>query len=277
MDRTCGGAAAAIESWTMDLGLNLDKLSFSLRGRAVVVTGASRGLGESIALACANAGASVALGARTTDAIVKSADRIRAAGGRAIAVTTDVTDKEQCRTLVGAAVSEFGRVDAMINNAGIPLSGKPSLEIQPEEWSRLIDGNLTSAFYGCQAAAEVMIESGAGKIINMSSQFGSVGYPGRAAYCSAKGGVEQLTRALAVEWASHGIQVNAIAPTHIETAFNSERVNSPEFLSEMLPKIPLGRLGVPEEVAAVAVFLASPASDLITGHTLVVDGGWTAV
>ncbi len=261
----------------MDLGLNLDKLSFSLRGRAVVVTGASRGLGESIALACANAGASVALGARTTDAIVKSADRIRAAGGRAIAVTTDVTDKEQCRTLVGAAVSEFGRVDAMINNAGIPLSGKPSLEIQPEEWSRLIDGNLTSAFYGCQAAAEVMIESGAGKIINMSSQFGSVGYPGRAAYCSAKGGVEQLTRALAVEWASHGIQVNAIAPTHIETAFNSERVNSPEFLSEMLPKIPLGRLGVPEEVSAVAVFLASPASDLITGHTLVVDGGWTAV
>ncbi|MCY3801221.1 MAG: SDR family NAD(P)-dependent oxidoreductase [Chloroflexi bacterium] len=261
----------------MDFGLNREKLSYSLEDRVVVVTGASRGLGEAIALACAQAGASVALAARTTKAILDLANKINSAGGRAIAITTDMTDRKQCRSLVGAAVREFGRLDVMINNAGIPLAGKPSLEVQPDEWRALIDGNLTSAFYGCQAAAEVMVEAGAGKIINMSSQFGSVGYPGRAAYCSAKGGVEQLTRALAAEWAPHGIQVNAIAPTHVETDFNSERVNSRAFLAEMLPKMPIGRLGVPEEVASVAVFLASSASDLITGHTLVVDGGWTAV
>ncbi|MCY4109310.1 MAG: SDR family oxidoreductase, partial [Chloroflexi bacterium] len=210
----------------MDFGLNREKLSYSLEERVVVVTGASRGLGEAIALACAQAGASIALAARSTRAIVALAKKINSAGGRAIAVKTDMTDREQCRILVGETVREFGRLDVMINNAGIPLAGKPTLEVQPDEWRALIDGNLTSAFYGCQAAAEVMVQAGSGKVINMSSQFGSVGYPGRAAYCSAKGGVEQLTRALAAEWAPHGTQDNATAPPYLETDFNFDRVMS---------------------------------------------------
>ncbi len=257
--------------------LDQQKYSFSLEGRVAIVTGASRGLGESIALAYGQAGAKVALAARTESALVDLARGINANGGTAIAVRTDMTDRDDCGRLVQTTIEEFGRLDIMMNNAGIPFRAMPALEITPEEWAQLIDGNLTSAFYGCQAAGQVMVAAGSGKIINMSSQFGSVGYAKRSVYCSAKGGVEQLTRALAVEWAPNGIQVNALAPTHIETDANRERVRTDEFLDEMLPKIPLGRVGVPEDLVGAAIFLASPASDLITGHTLLVDGGWTAV
>jgi NAD(P)-dependent dehydrogenase (short-subunit alcohol dehydrogenase family) len=265
----------------MDVGpdfteVDFSRCSFSLEGRIALVTGASRGLGEAIALGMAHAGADVTVAARSVDDLERVAAKIEALGRHALVAPTDVTDPAQCRRMVEATVERFGRLEILVANAGLPRGAGPTLELAPERWDELILANLHSVFYSCQAAGRHMLERGYGKIITMSSQLGIVGYRHRAAYCAAKAGVNNLTRALAIEWAANGICVNALAPTHIETPANRERVREPSYVEEMLPKVPAARFGRWEDVVGAAVFLASPAADLITGQVLAIDGGWTA-
>ena len=253
-----------------------DKYSFSLAGKVAVVTGASRGLGEAIARGFAHAGARQVIAARTGPALEVLASQIRASGGEAIAVSVDLTQPEDCERVAQSAVDEFGGYDILVNNAGLPLKSGPATETTPDQFREVLDANLSSTFYCCQSAGRRMIGAGGGKILNMSSMLGLVGYPGRAAYASAKGAVNQLTRVLALEWAADGICVNAIAPTHIETDANRARIRQPAFVEEMLPQIPVGRFGIPEEIVGATIFLCSSAADLITGQILAIDGGWTA-
>jgi 2-deoxy-D-gluconate 3-dehydrogenase len=257
--------------------LDLNRASLSLEGRVAIVTGASRGLGEAIAVGYAHAGANLVLTARTESELERVAGGVRGMGRRALVVVTDVTDYAQCERLGERAMEEFGQIDILVNNAGEPRAAAPTLELPLERWDELLKSNLTSVFYCCRAIGRHLVARGYGKVINMSSQFGVVAYPQRAAYCAAKAGVINLTRCLALEWAAHGVRVNALAPTHLETPFNTARVNQPEFRAEMLPRIPLGHFGRWEDVIGAAVFLAAPASDLVTGQTMVIDGGWTAV
>ena len=252
------------------------KYSFSLAGKIAVVTGSSRGLGEAIARGFADSGVRQVLAARTATAIEALAREIESGGGEAIAVPADLTQPEDCERVVQTAVSEFGGLDILVNNAGLPLKSGPTTEVTPEQFREVLDANLNSTFYCCQSAGRGMLGSGGGKIVNMSSMFGLVGYAGRAAYASAKGAVNQLTRVLALEWARDRICVNAIAPTHIETDANRERLRQPAFVDEMLPQIPVERFGIPEEIVGATIFLSSSAADLITGQILAIDGGWTA-
>ncbi|MGZ4399234.1 MAG: SDR family NAD(P)-dependent oxidoreductase [Gaiellaceae bacterium] len=249
--------------------------SFRLDDQVALVTGASRGLGRELARALADAGAAVAAGARSLDELRSLVTEIEAEGGQALALELDVTDLGSIERAVEATVDHFGAIDALINNAGVGTN-HDAFELTEEEWDELLDVNLKGLFFCCQAAARRMRGRGQGRIVNMSSQAGHVGIPRHAAYGASKGGVENLTRVLALEWAPFGITVNAVAPTFIRTPGTAERLDQPEFLSDVLLHIPLGRVGTSMDVAGAVIFLASPAASLITGSVLDVDGGWTA-
>ena len=250
--------------------------SFSLTGQSALVTGAARGLGRAIALALADAGADVALGLRAAGTADDLVADIEAMGRRALAVPMDVTDLAQMGRAVDAVVAEFGRLDILVNNAGLGPAN-PAEDVTEADFDLTIDVNLKGLFFASQAAGRVMIAQGGGRIVNLSSQAGFVALPTEAIYCASKAAVSHLTKCLAVEWGRHGITVNAVAPTFIRTDGTAPDLADPAFEADVRERIAgLHRIGEPMDVAGGVVFLASPAASLITGTTLLIDGGWTA-
>jgi len=247
-----------------------------LDGRVALVTGAGRGLGLAAAIGLAQAGAEVYLVSRTFAELERAADSIRSDGGAATPLACDVTSGAQVRDAVG----RLPRLDILVNNAGGNVP-EPFVDVTEERLDRVLNLNVRAAFLVAQAAARKMLEAGdrkerGGAMVNVSSQMGHVGAAGRTVYCMTKHALEGLTKALAVELAPHNIRVNSVAPTFIETPLTAPFFEEPRFREWVLNRIPLGRLGKLEEVSAAVAFLASPAASLISGASLLVDGGWTA-
>lgn len=253
--------------------MELDNL-FNLEGKVAIVTGASKGIGKGLALILARYGADVALIARNEEELEKVSDEIKSMGRKALPVRLDLTRVDDIPDSIEKIQNHFGKIDILVNNAGTNIP-KPSLEVTEEDWDKVLDINLKSTFFISQAAGKMMIDNKKGKIINISSQMGMVGYFNRSAYCSSKGGVIQLTRALAVEWASHNILVNCISPTFIETPLTKSMFEDKEFYNEIVSRIPLGKLAKTEDLYGALLYLASDSSNMVTGQSITVDGGWT--
>ncbi len=247
--------------------------SLRLDGRVALVSGGSRGLGLGMGLALAHAGADIALAARSIDQLEAAAGLIEAAGRRALILPTDVSDMAAVKAMVQQTAGHFGRLDILVNGAGINIR-QPADTFTEADWDRLMATNLKSVFFACQEAARVMRQQGKGKIINLGSLTFEVAVPNVALYAVSKGGMRQLTRALAIEWAPDNIYVNAIAPGRFWTAMTDAVFSDPDLYESAVGVIPLGRPGVPADLAGATVLLASDASDYITGQTIVVDGGW---
>lgn len=250
--------------------------SFALDGQIALVTGAARGIGRCIALSLADAGADVAVGVREAGTAGSLVAEIEAMGRRSLEVAMDVTDLDQVDTAVATVVDRFGRLDILVNNAGLGPAN-PAEAVREADYDLTMDVNVKGLFFASQAAGRVMIRQQAGRIINLSSQAGFVALPTEAIYCASKAAVAHLTRCLAVEWGVHGITVNAVAPTFIRTDGTAADLEDPVFEADVRERIAgLHRIGEPVDVAGGVVFLASPAASLITGTTLLIDGGWTA-
>ena len=248
--------------------------SFRLTGKNALVTGSSRGMGAAIAVALAQAGANVALHA-SRSVPTEVIHRVAETGVRHIALTADLSHPDRAHELMDQAISGLGSIDILINNAGITRRAA-AVDYSIADWNDVIGTNLTSVFRLCQCAARPMLERGSGKIVNIASLLSFQGGITVPAYAAAKGGVAQLTKALANEWASRGVQVNAIAPGYMATDLTEALQNDPTRSRQIMERIPAARWGSAEDVAGAAVFLASPASGYINGHVLVVDGGWLA-
>ncbi len=249
---------------------------FDLNGQVAIVTGAARGLGRAISLALADAGADVALGLLDINRDNGLASEIEAMGRRALCLQMDVTRLAQIRQAVDTAVAEFGRIDILVNNAGGGYNNLAE-DVPEHEFDETVARNLKGAFFASQAVGRMMIRQQYGRIINMSSQAGFVALPTESIYCMTKAGVAHLTKCLAVEWGKYNITVNAVAPTFIRTPGTAPALSKPEFRAEVIERIAaLHRIGEPMEVAGAVVFLASPAASLITGETILIDGGWTS-
>jgi NAD(P)-dependent dehydrogenase (short-subunit alcohol dehydrogenase family) len=246
--------------------------SFRLDGRRALVTGAGRGIGEAAAQALAASGAEVTLAARTKEEVEAAAAKINAAGGTAFALVLDVTDVAAVR----AAIGSLAPFDILVNNAGTNRPA-PFLEVKLEDFDHVMGLNVRAAYFVAQAVAQRMVAAQkGGSIVNVSSQMGHVGSARRTVYCATKHAMEGFTKAMAIELAPHGIRVNSIGPTFLDTPMTRPFFENPAFKADVLSRIKLGRLGTLEEVAAGIVFLASDASALMTGSALVMDGGWTA-
>ena len=246
---------------------------FDLSGKVAVVTGANTGIGQGLAIALADAGADLALVGRTP--AEETAEQVRAAGRRAAIVGADLSTIAPVQDVVDQTVAELGRLDILVNNAGI-IRRADALELSEEDWDAVIDTNLKSVFFLCQAAARHMVQQGKGKIINIASMLSFQGGIRVPSYTASKSGVAGLTKLLANEWASKGINVNAIAPGYIATN-NTAALQTDETRNrQILERIPAGRWGQPADLTGAVVFLASDASDYVQGHILAVDGGWLA-
>jgi NAD(P)-dependent dehydrogenase (short-subunit alcohol dehydrogenase family) len=249
---------------------------FDVAGRIALVTGAARGIGRAIAIALAQAGADVALGFRDLRAGGDVADAIRALGRRALPMQMDVARPPEISAAVAQAVGHFGHIDILVNNAGIGPPN-PAEAVTEADFDATVAINLKGTFFVSQAVGRAMIAAGrGGRIVNLSSQAGFVALPTESVYCMTKAAIAHLTRCLAVEWAAHGVNVNAVAPTFIRTPGTVKWLDDETFQKDLLARIPLGRVGEPPDVAASVVFLCSPAAAMITGTTLLIDGGWTA-
>ncbi len=247
---------------------------FELKGKIAMVTGGTRGLGEVSALALAKAGADIAVCGRSASDLERVSSAICGLGRNAVGFHIDVTDKTKVSKTVAQVLDYFGRIDILINNAGVNYR-VPVLEFPEEEWDRIISTNLKGYFLTAQSVAPQMIANGYGKIINMSSILGTVGLPNQVAYAASKGGVDQITKVMALEWAKLGVRVNAVGPTYFETELVTQIREDPERFKFINERTPMGRWGYLPELEGIIIFLASPASDFITGQTIYVDGGWT--
>jgi NAD(P)-dependent dehydrogenase (short-subunit alcohol dehydrogenase family) len=247
---------------------------FDLSGKVAMVTGSTKGLGESTAKALAKAGADVAVCGRDTKRLKQVSEEIRALGRKSAGFELDVLSKDKIQKAVGDIIEEFGQVDVLVNNAGVNHR-VPVLEYSEEAWDLVIDTNLKGYFLVAQAVVPPMIERGYGKVINMSSILGTIGLPHQLAYASSKGGVDQMTKVMALEWAKKGVRVNAIGPTYFETDLVKQILKDKERFDFITERTPMGRWGYLHELEGTVIFLAAPASDFITGQTIYVDGGWT--
>ena len=248
---------------------------FDLSGKVAMVTGSTRGLGEVAAMAMAKGGADIAICGRNTTDLRRVPERIKELGRDSAGFALDVTSKKSVHEGMDQILKRFGRVDILVNNAGTNHR-VPVLEFPEEAWDLILNTNLKGYFLVAQAVAPQMLERGYGKIINMGSILGRIALPNQVAYASAKGGVEQMTKVMALEWAKQGVRVNAIGPTYFETEMVKEISEDHERFNFINERTPMGRWGHLPELEGIVVFLAAPASDFITGQTIYIDGGWTA-
>lgn len=249
---------------------------FDLKGRTALVTGAARGLGRAIALALANAGADVALGLRAAGTGKDLVREIEKLGRRALPLQMDISQVGQISAAISDATAHFGKLDILVNNAGIAPENLAE-KVTESDFDATLRVNLKGTFFASQAAGRIMISQKFGRIINMSSQAGFAALPGESVYCMTKAAIAHLTKCLAVEWGKYNINVNAVAPTFIHTPGTEEYLSVPKNRADTIERIAaLHRIGEPMDVAGAVVFLASDAASLITGHTMLIDGGWTA-
>jgi 2-deoxy-D-gluconate 3-dehydrogenase len=255
--------------------MNRDLSSFGLENQIAIVTGASQGIGRTLAIALAQAGADVALVSRTRADLETVAKEIEAAGRQALVIPTDIQDVSRIRKMVDTVHTTFGKIDILINNAAWTATVE-ALEATEEEWDQTLDTSLKAIFFASQAAAKIMIQQGRGKIVNIGSTLGRTAFAKRSVYGAAKAGVHQLTRVLALEWSAKGVNVNAVAPCITETPTRRELFERPGYkewaTGQMLP---IGRWAQPEDLIGATLFLCSSLSNMVVGHVLMVDGGWT--
>jgi len=248
---------------------------FDLSEKTAIVTGAGRGIGYHIALSLAKYGANVVVCSRTASELEKIAEEIKQMGRQSLVYPLDITNIKEFGPLVDNVVEKFRHIDILVNNAGVNRQ-EWAENFTEENWDLIMSTNLKGLFFLSQAVGRVMIQQKKGKIINISSDAGTVGLPRRAAYCASKGGVNLLTKNLAIEWAKYNINVNAVSPAFVETPLTAPMFKEQGFMDWIINNTPLGRVGQPNEVAGAVVFLASEIANYITGHVLLIDGGWTA-
>ncbi len=250
--------------------------SFDLTGKVALVTGAARGIGHACAMALAHAGADIALGLRDINTGSELVEEIENLGRKVLPLQMDVLNLDEINSAVTETVNHFGHLDILVNNVGVAPES-PAESVTEENFDYTLNANLKGTFFVTQAIAKVMIDQKSGRIINISSQAGFIALQDESIYCMTKAAINHLTKCLAVEWAKHNINVNAVAPTFIRTPGTQPYLADKKNLESVLSKIPLGRIGEPHEVTGAVVFLASPAASLITGEVMLIDGGWTAV
>jgi NAD(P)-dependent dehydrogenase (short-subunit alcohol dehydrogenase family) len=255
--------------------MNRDWNSFGLKDQSAIITGASQGIGRTLAIALAQAGADVTLVSRTRSGLEAVAKEIEAAGRKALVIPVDLQNVSQIRKMVDAVHTTFGKIDILVNNAAWTATVE-ALEATEEEWDQTLDTSLKAVFFACQAVAKIMIQQDRGKIVNIGSTLGRTAFASRSVYGAAKAGVHHLTRVLALEWAARGINVNAVAPCITETPTRRKLFERPGYkewaTGQMLP---IGRWAQPEDFVGATLFLCSSLSDMVVGHVLMVDGGWT--
>ncbi len=249
--------------------------NFTIEDKIAIVTGAARGIGREIALVFAYSGAHLILVDVLKKELMKTAEEVDRTGRKNLSIATDISNTKEIKRLIRDVLNEFNRIDILVNNAGV-IDNNPATEVTEEQWDKTLSVNLRSLFFLSQAVGRHMIKERRGKIINIASQAGVIALENHAAYSASKAGIISITKTLALEWGKFNINVNAIAPTVILTPLGKKAWADPQIRAEMLKKIPLGRFGEPSEVASIALFLASEASSLITGSTIMADGGYTA-